>query len=243
MPLSLSTLLVTLIFLIGIFFSLILFVFWLANSRKDSFALYWGLGFLLWNWSQIPTMLSLSGESVVLTDFNLFFAITIPLSFLARIFIHFGLRSVLGYKNTRKVVLQFLAWFVAFILYYIYFFVVSGHASSEAVFYEMVLFFIPMSLLSMYWIIREYRKNTAYDDVKKTAFIFFILFTIAVIANYVYFIFASYIYPIELFHVLVRASYPYLAARLASMVLLFINFILFFRLARFKENSEKMQVQ
>jgi hypothetical protein len=212
---------------VGILFGAIFLWYWFSTGKKNIFLFYWSLGLFSWNFAQLPTIMAMVGGNKVITNYNLFFAIAVPITFIGRIFIHFGLRFFLGLKTTKRTIFLFTVWFVLFVLYYLYFFLINEYmVTTTIVLFEMILFFIPVSFLSLYLCICKLKTGiNSYSYSSKVSIVILILFSLAVMFNYAYFIKASYYYPIEIFHVLVRASYPYIITRLATMSLLFLCFM------------------
>ena len=82
---------------LGVAASVYLVILWWQCRGKSEHAkglLFWAIGLFLMYWFQIPAVLIGSGKIITVTDFNFFFALTFPITFLALIFLYFGILQI-----------------------------------------------------------------------------------------------------------------------------------------------------
>ena len=75
----------------------IYFVIWWWQHRDGRHALsllYWAIALFLFYWFQVPAILAGFGRVVTVTDFNLFFTLTFPITFVALILVYVGILSI-----------------------------------------------------------------------------------------------------------------------------------------------------
>ena len=154
--------LVTLV--IGVIGGLYLFIHWLRH-RKHKFSLLWAIGLFLLYWFQVPFILANAGVRFTVTNFNLFYSITLPLVFLGTILIYLGILSVSPFKNQKRVNLYLFLWFVLSALVFAYYFIFQvGYSTRLFQFGPTLVFFLPLYLLILSALWRWYRRQ----DFSKT---------------------------------------------------------------------------
>ena len=114
------------------------FLIWWRRHRGERHAralLFWSIALFLFYWFQVPAILAGFGKVVTVTDFNLFFALTFPMTFLALIMVYLGILQIwgggggrvrvgeTGIMSTRSKIL-FFVWFVFAITFFAYYFIV-----------------------------------------------------------------------------------------------------------------------
>lgn len=136
-------------FILGFIVSIYLFAKWLRHRKRPKFLLFWSVALFLMYWFQVPLILSLLGRKMVITDFNLFFALTLPITFLALVFIYLGLLKNWGIKFGQTSKIIFLFWFLFALIFFVYYFI-----SNEGIIrtYSMPLmgnigFYVPIRIL------------------------------------------------------------------------------------------------
>lgn len=147
---------------LGVIVSIYLFVKWLRHEKeRPKFLLLWSLALFLMYWFQVPLALSLLGKAIVLTDFNLYFALTLPITFLSLIFVYIGLLEVLGKRLGKTAKLMFWVWFLSAVVFFGYYFI-----SNEGVIrtYSMplvgnIVFYLPIRGLIIFILFRHYLKS------------------------------------------------------------------------------------
>lgn len=112
--------------MLGILLSIYLFAVWLRHpSRRPKFLLFWALALFLMYWFQVPVILTNLGRQATITNFNLFFAITFPITFLALSLIYLGALDVLNLKMRPNSKRLFFLWFLSAIAFFAYQFIVQ----------------------------------------------------------------------------------------------------------------------
>lgn len=144
----------------GIAVSIYLLAKWLRHERRHKYLLFWALALFLMYWFQVPMALSLLGRTMVMTDFNLFFALTLPITFLALVLICLGLFEVLGVRLGKTAKLLFWFWFLFALAFFAYYFI-----SNEGIIrtYSMpilgnVVFYLPIRCLIIFIVLKHFRK-------------------------------------------------------------------------------------
>jgi len=111
-------------------------------------------------WFQVPLILTSMGRVVTVTDFNFFFAITFPITFLALILVYAGICDILGIHFKPRTNKLFIGWFVFAVLFFSYHFIVNaGIIKTYALplggnifFYPLIRTLIILTLLK--WLVR-----------------------------------------------------------------------------------------
>src|SRR3989338_11500205 len=85
-------------FVLGLLVSAYLFIEWLRHHRRPWFLLYWALALFLMYWFQVPVILTNLGKTIVQSEFNFFFAITFPITFVALILIYLGVLDAIKFQ-------------------------------------------------------------------------------------------------------------------------------------------------
>lgn len=114
----------TLAFVSGIVASGYFLVEWYKHKERLRFSLLWAVGLFLMYWFQLPVILTNSGRVITVTDFNFFFAITLPVVWVAIFLVYMGSLSVLGFSLKRGQKICLGVWFLAAALFFVYHFVV-----------------------------------------------------------------------------------------------------------------------
>jgi hypothetical protein len=134
--------------LIGILGGLYFFCEWLRHKHASAF--FWALGLFCLFLFQIPAILGDAGVRFVLTQFNLFFAVSFPISFFGLIMIYFGILS-LTEPFPRNAYLVFSVWFSASLLFFTkYFFLNQTVTSHWPLYGAILLFFLPVHILNLW---------------------------------------------------------------------------------------------
>jgi hypothetical protein len=74
-------------------------------------------------WFQVPVILTNLGKVITVTDFNLFFALTLPINFLALVLIYWGSIEVLGSRLKPKSRKLLIGWFLFAVVFFVYHFI------------------------------------------------------------------------------------------------------------------------
>ncbi len=153
-------------FILGIIASIYLFVEWLRHGKRPWFLLLWSLALFLMYWFQIPVILTNLGRVITVTSFNLFFAITLPITFLALILMYLGVAEITGLQiNRNKKTILFL-WFMFSLLFFAWQFIVNeGIIKTHALpLVGNIVFYIPLRLLiivaSARWLMKPESQTT-----------------------------------------------------------------------------------
>ena len=136
------------------------FLSWAYHDYKYPAILLWSLGLLCLDWYQVPTLMALFGVPVVLSNFNPFFSLALPISFLGFGLICLGSFSIIS--KMRPIHILFLAaWFVAALIFYGFYYNTSLTPQTVwSVIDSNILFFVPIFLLNCIVGISLYRKIT-----------------------------------------------------------------------------------
>ena len=118
-------------------------------------------------WFQVPLILTSLGRIVTVTDFNFFFAITLPITFLALILIYAGICDLLGIHFKPRTNKLFIGWFVFAALFFSYYFIVNAGIiktyalplGGNIVFYAPLRLLIILTLVK--WLVKPGIKTTA----------------------------------------------------------------------------------
>jgi len=110
---------------LGALVSICLLVEWLRHGRRPWFLLLWALALFLMYWFQVPVILTNLGKVITVTDFNLFFALTLPTTFLALILIYLGVVEITRFQLKRQTKVLLFLWFLSSILFFAYQFIVN----------------------------------------------------------------------------------------------------------------------
>ncbi|GEM_PF-6302158 len=110
---------------LSVILSLRLFVDWFKHGRRPWFLLFWSLSLFLMYWFLVPLIFTGLGKVITVTDFNLFFALTLPVTFLALIFVYIGVLEITGavLKKNTKIILFF--YFLLSLLFFAYQFILN----------------------------------------------------------------------------------------------------------------------
>ncbi|MBU6500227.1 MAG: hypothetical protein KGJ89_00110 [Patescibacteria group bacterium] len=169
---------------------------WLWHNRTYKFLLFWAIGLFCLFIFQIPTILTNAGRHLVLTDFNKFFSIIIPISFLALVSIYLGILSLVK-PVRKKVYISFTIWIIASLAYFGFYFWENNVFTSRIPLYGMIiLFFLPIHILNLIavsrlWAITASGKSVSY----KTGLIFIVFALFCGLARNALFLYGFSVYP------------------------------------------------
>lgn len=142
---------------LGILLSGIFFIEWLRHQKfSRRFLLYWALGLFLIYWFQVPAILAKAGKAVTVTDFNFFFALSFPITFLALVFFYLGTIDILGIRLPRWAKITLGAWFLFAIVFFAYNFIIQkGVISTYALpLVGNILIYLPIRTLIILTLVR-----------------------------------------------------------------------------------------
>lgn len=112
--------------LLGVLLSVTFFIEWLRHQKfSRRFLLYWALGLFFMYWFQAPAILAKAGKVITVTDFNFFFALSFPITFLALVFFYLGTIDVLGIRLPRWAKFILGAWFLFAVIFFAYNFIIQ----------------------------------------------------------------------------------------------------------------------
>lgn len=152
--------------IVGTLGSLYLLYEWLKHKRRHKFYVFWSVGLFILYLFQIPFILVNSGFHLTVTDFNAFYSVAFPLTFLGLILIYLGIRSVSPPRNPKRLKLYLFFWFVLSLLVFSFYFIVrSGYVEDYTIqFLVIFLFFIPTYFLNLFALSRWFKRK----DLHKT---------------------------------------------------------------------------
>ena len=112
-------------FLLGVFVSIFLFIDWLRHGRRPWFLLLWAVALFLFYWFQVPVVLTNLGVVIVVANFNLFFALTFPITFLSLILIFLGVLEITKTPIGKWVKGALVLWLLSSIIFFVWQFVAN----------------------------------------------------------------------------------------------------------------------
>ena len=216
-------------FVLGLLVSAYLFIEWLRHHRRPWFLLYWALALFLMYWFQVPVILTNLGKTIVQSDFNFFFAITFPITFVALILIYWGTLNIIGVRLKPKIKLLFFAWFLCALAFFVQQFVIQGGVIQG---YPLPLvgniaFYVPIRvliILTLGWGLWKSRNKTVYGALGASAIIGESLLGLTrnflVVKNVL-------AYPPDFWYVVLAGLDIFFILQTASIILLAIGFFLF----------------
>ncbi|MEK7195543.1 MAG: hypothetical protein AAB655_02520, partial [Patescibacteria group bacterium] len=83
----------------------------------------WALALFMMYWYQVPAAIVGLGHTITVTDFNFFFALTFPVTFLALMLVFVGIIDIFEYKIGKKSKAMLLIWFLSAIAFFSYYFI------------------------------------------------------------------------------------------------------------------------
>src|SRR3989344_5323097 len=133
----------------GLISSAYLLVSWYRDKERPRFLLLWAAGLFLMYWFQIPVILTNSGRAVTVTSFNLFFALTLPIVWIAIFCLFMGSIAVLGHRLKGRQKVAICAWFLAAVIFFAYHFITRKGVIST---YSLpivgnLIFYLPLYIL------------------------------------------------------------------------------------------------
>lgn len=144
-------LLPSLAFVFGLTASIYLVVWrWLHKSDAHARALlFWAISLLLMYWFQVPAVLVGLGITITVTDFNLFFALSFPVTFLALMLLYLGVLQIKQIALSRKKKMLLFMWFAAAIIFFAYYFIINKGIIETYVLPlgGNIVFYMPMRLM------------------------------------------------------------------------------------------------
>ena len=163
-------------FLLGLIASVYLFIEWLRHGRRPRFLLYWAIGLFLMYWFQVPVILTNLGKVIIQSDFNFFFALIFPITFVALVLIYWGALDAIGIRLRPKIKMLFFAWFLFALAFFIQQFIVQEGVIQE---YALPLvgniaFYLPIRMLiilTLAWWLWKSRNKTIYGILGASAII------------------------------------------------------------------------
>lgn len=104
------------------------FFLWFARHKDGQHTyslLSWAFALLLMWWFQIPAILAGLGKAVTVTDFNLFFTLTFPITFLALLLVYIGILQILGIALGKKQKIALSVWFLSAVAFFAYYLILN----------------------------------------------------------------------------------------------------------------------
>ena len=127
-----------------------------GSSEHAKGLLFWAIGLFLMFWFQVPAILIGFGKTITVTDFNFFFALTFPITFLALILFYFGILRISWVSLSMKSKNLFFGWLGLAIFFFSYQFIVNKGIIST---YLLplggnILFYLPVRLIIVFAVIK-----------------------------------------------------------------------------------------
>lgn len=131
--------------------SLFLFREWIASGRKRAAFLFWTIALASLFVFQVPTVLFIAAtHPYTVSDFNVFYAITLPLSFFGIIMEFFGVLA-LTRPISKRIYTIFTLWFFGAIAFFDYEFMPGKIVMSHAVPNTAIAgYFLPLNMIA-FW--------------------------------------------------------------------------------------------
>ena len=137
--------------ILGVATSVYFFISWWRHrdKKKPLALLYWAIALFLMYWFQAPAIFVSFGKSITVTDFNFFFALTLPITFLALILVYSGLIRLAGINLNQKYKILFAVWFLIAVLFFGYHFFIKGGIIKDYLLpiAGNVAFYVPIRIL------------------------------------------------------------------------------------------------
>ena len=213
---------------LGILTSVYFVVCWWRDPSKPHARalLFWAFSLFLMYWFQIPAILFSIRKVIVVSDFNLFFALTFPITFLAFIFIYLGILQIFEIQTERGKNFFTWSWFIFAIFFFTYHFI-ARKGVIETYSFPIVgnlLFYVPIRMLIIFITVRWFIKL-------KSRNIYSILGTggivmesaLGLLRNF-FVIKNTLIYPPQLWYFVIGSSRFFFITQTISIVLLVIGF-------------------
>ncbi len=143
------------------------FAEWAHHGFKSKTIFFWSAGLICLNWYQLPTLMALSGQYVVLSDFNILFAVALPVSFLGFELIYLGSRFMYSAVRMRTIFF-ILGWFAASLAFYGLFYSSPEFQNYWPLVGSNLLFYAPVFLANLIAAIKIFRKIPALNSPNGT---------------------------------------------------------------------------
>ena len=217
---------------LGILTSAYFLIEWWRAHRRPRFLLLWAVALFLMYWFQVPTILTGPGKVITVTDFNLFFALTLPITFVALVLVYIGSLEVVGSRLKGRTRTWFLCWFLFAVIFFAYHFIMrKGVIETHTLpFVGNVAFYLPIRMLILFIFVRWLSGPTpkgAYG----------VLGAAAVIGEGVIGIFRNFlvlktilVYPPQFWYVALTSSKAFFLLQTLSIILLALGFSLLYRM-------------
>lgn len=107
---------------LGVMTSVYFFLWFVRHKdgRHTYSLLSWAFALLLMWWFQIPAILAALGKAITVTDFNLFFTLTFPITFLALLLVYIGILQISGILLGKKQKIALSVWFLSAVAFFVY---------------------------------------------------------------------------------------------------------------------------
>ncbi|MEK9194279.1 MAG: hypothetical protein AAB884_00525 [Patescibacteria group bacterium] len=213
----------------GILASIYLLVEWYKHKERLRFPLLWAIALFLMYWFQLPVILNNSGKVVTATNFNLFFAITLPIVWIAIFLVYLGSLSVLGFNLKRSQKTIIAIWFLAALLFFGYNFIINEGVISSYAFPIVgnIVFYLPLHLLIIAAFFRRF-----FQPLHGKKLIFF-FGSLAIVGASVLGIIRNFIilksvlaYPPQFWYLVLTSQKVFFALQTSSIILLVLGFFL-----------------
>ena len=229
---------------LGVLASVYFFIGWRKHQdRQHARALLlWALALFLMYWFQVPAIFFSIRNVIVVTDFNLFFALTFPITLLALVFIYLGILQISKIRLGKKKKYIFALWLLSAVLFFTYHFTANQGVIET---YSLplignILFYLPIRILIIFvlarWLFTSKIKNI-YGILGATGIIAESLFGIS--RNF--FIIKNVLtYPPELWYATISSSKFFFITQTMSIILLVFGFFfLHFYYHRLRHKNNK----
>lgn len=111
----------------GVSTSIYLLAMWFRHAvPRPRFLVLWAAALFLHYWFQVPAILVGWGRQITVTNFNLFFAITLPITFVALVLLYAGLLEIFGMRPAPRAKRLFYGWVIGAFVFFAWYFIRHG---------------------------------------------------------------------------------------------------------------------
>ena len=213
---------------LGVTTSVYFFAWWVRHKdgRHTYSLLSWAFALFLLFWFQIPAILARLGEGITVTDFNLFFTLTFPITFLALLLVYIGILQISGIELGKKQKIALSVWFLSAVAFFVYHFILNKGIiqayllplGGNILFYAVIRILIILTVIRL---LSRAEMKTAYGFVGAGAIV---VEGILGLARNFFIIKQVLIYPPQFWYLQIAQSQFFFVTQTVSIILLVIGF-------------------
>lgn len=211
----------------GLFGGIIFLVLWLRN-RERPFSLFVSLGMFLPSLFEAPFILANWGIQLAVTDYNLFYAITIPLAFAGTVLLYVGLWFIAQKPDFKTLMYATAAWVFVCVLAANYVFLARGGIMTNHFFHlaSILLFLLPIHLLLLKLALQLIREKVAFESDSALGFTVIAVSFVFMIAGDVISIPHTLSYPPWLWFIAASTFDELFLLKITNTIILLVGFLL-----------------